>query len=51
MKIKYELDEGAYAPVRAHDSDAGFDLSCMEDQMLEGNKANTIDTGVHISNS
>jgi dUTPase len=45
MQIKYELDEGAYAPVRAHDSDAGFDLSCMEDQMLEGNKANTIDTG------
>lgn len=23
MQIKYELDEGAYAPVRAHDSDAG----------------------------
>lgn len=48
MQIKYELDEGAYAPMRAHDSDAGFDLSCMEDQMLEANKANTIDTGVHV---
>ena len=34
MQIKYELDEGAYAPMRAHDSDAGFDLSCMEDQVL-----------------
>lgn len=48
MLIKYELDEGACAPMRAHDSDAGFDLSCMEDQMLEANKANTIDTGVHV---
>lgn len=48
MQIKYELDEGAYAPMRAHDSDAGFDLACKEDQMLEANKANTIDTGVHV---
>lgn len=48
MLIKYELDEGAYAPVRAHDTDAGFDLSCREDQMLEANKPNTIDTGVHV---
>lgn len=48
MQIKYELDEGAYAPMRAHDSDAGFDLACKEDQMLASNKANTIDTGVHI---
>ncbi len=48
MQIKYELDEGAYAPMRAHDSDAGFDLACKEDQVLEPNVANTIDTGVHI---
>ena len=48
MQIKYELDEGAYAPMRAHDSDAGFDLSCMEDQVLVPNVANTIDTGVHV---
>lgn len=48
MLINYELDEGACAPMRAHDSDAGFDLACKEDQMLEANKANTIDTGVHI---
>lgn len=48
MQIKYELDEDAYAPMRAHDSDAGFDLACKEDQMLEANKANTIDTGVHV---
>lgn len=48
MLINYELDEGAYAPMRAHDADAGFDLSCMKDQMLEANKPNTIDTGVHV---
>lgn len=48
MLIKYELDEGACAPMRAHDSDAGFDLACKEDQVLEPNVANTIDTGVHV---
>lgn len=48
MLINYELDEGAYAPMRAHDSDAGFDLACKEDQVLEPNVANTIDTGVHV---
>lgn len=51
MLIKCELDEGAYIPMRAHDSDAGFDLSCREDQVLEPNVANTIDTGVHVLNS
>ena len=48
MLINYELDEGAYKPMRAHDSDAGFDLLCREDQVLEPNVANTIDTGVHV---
>lgn len=48
MLINFELDEGAYKPMRAHDTDAGFDLLCQEDQMLEANKPNTIDTGVHV---
>lgn len=48
MLINYELDEGAYKPMRAHDTDAGFDLSCMEDQILEPKVTNVIDTGVHI---
>ena len=26
MKIKFTLDEGAYAPEKAHASDAGYDL-------------------------
>lgn len=48
MLINYELDEGAYKPMRAHNTDAGFDLSCREDQVLEPNVANTINTGVHV---
>lgn len=48
MLIKYELDEGACIPMRAPNTDAGFDLSCKEDQVLEPNVANTIDTGVHV---
>ena len=48
MLIKYELDEGACAPMRTHDSDAGFDLACKEDQILEPKVTNVIDTGVHI---
>lgn len=42
MQIIYELDHNAYSPVRAHDNDAGFDLMCKEDQILEPNKANNI---------
>ena len=34
--------------MRAHDSDAGFDLACKEDQILEPKVTNVIDTGVHI---
>lgn len=48
MQINYELELGAYAPAKAHDSDAGFDLACKEDQMLEPKVTNVIDTGVHI---
>ena len=48
MQIIYELDHNAYSPVRALDNDAGFDLMCKEDQILEPNKANNIDTGVHV---
>ena len=48
MQIIYELDHNAYTPVRAHENDAGFDLACKEDQILEPKVANVIDTGVHI---
>lgn len=48
MDLIFQLDKGAYKPLKAHQNDAGFDLSCREDQVLEPNVANTIDTGVHI---
>lgn len=52
-KIKVVLDEGAYMPTKAHDTDAGFDLRTPIDfevpAMVE-NKSGmaTVDTGVHI---
>lgn len=48
MDLIFQLDKGAYKPLKAHQNDAGFDISCREDQVLEPNVANTIDTGVHI---
>lgn len=48
MQINYELDEGAYKPMRAHDSDAGFDLFAIEDVALSPDKTFKVDTGVHV---
>lgn len=48
MDLIFQLDKGAYKPLKVHQNDAGFDISCREDQVLEPNVANTIDTGVHI---
>ena len=48
MLINYELDEGAYKPMRAHDSDAGFDLFAREDVALSPDKTFKVDTGVHV---
>ncbi len=48
MQINYELDEGAYKPMRAHDSDAGFDLFAREDVALSPDKIFKVDTGVHV---
>lgn len=31
QKIIYQLDAGAYKPVKAHEADAGFDLFARED--------------------
>ena len=46
MKIK--LDEGAYAPVRAHATDAGMDLMTPVEFTIEPGQSAFIDTGVHI---
>lgn len=58
MKIKIKLDEGAIMPVRAHETDAGYDLFAREDFYVfrstaaKRRRANVgyaiHDTGVHI---
>lgn len=42
------LDDGAKLPVRAHKTDAGADLCCMEDVTIEPSDSALIDTGVHV---
>ena len=46
MKIK--LDEGAFTPTRAHDTDAGLDLYSPVWMGVKAGKSATIDTGVHV---
>ena len=46
MKIK--LDERAFLPTRAHDTDAGLDLYAMEDKVVPAGGSAVFDTGVHI---
>lgn len=45
MKIK--LDPGAYAPARAHDTDAGIDLYAERTAVIMGHDSAVFDTGVH----
>lgn len=47
MKIK--LDECAYMPERAHETDAGLDLRARESQMIWGGGSAVFDTGIHIA--
>lgn len=42
------LDEGAYIPERAHDTDAGYDLRTRERIVLYPRSSVVVDTGVHI---
>jgi len=47
-KMKVMLDNGAYMPERAHDTDAGYDLRTPKRVVIHRNSSETIDTGVHI---
>jgi dUTP pyrophosphatase len=47
-EIKVKLDEGAYLPERAHDTDAGADLRCREGFTIPAHGFTCIDTGVHV---
>ena len=46
MKIK--LDNGAYMPTRAHDTDAGLDIYATAAQIVPAKESAVFDTGVHI---
>lgn len=46
MRIK--LDDGAFAPVREHDTDAGLDLRAMSGQIVPARESATFHTGVHV---
>lgn len=46
--VKVQLDEKAYMPARAHDTDAGADLLTPYSFTLWPGEFKTIDTGVHV---
>ena len=46
MRVK--LDTDAFAPTRAHDTDAGLDLYAISDVTIEAHKSAIFHTGVHI---
>jgi len=46
--MKVMLDDGAFMPTRAHETDAGLDLYCREGKMLWAGQSVIFDTGVHI---
>ena len=46
--MKIMLDEGAYMPTRAHDTDAGLDLYARETCIVNARESAKFDTGVHI---
>lgn len=50
MKIKFTLDPGAYAPEKAHEADAGYDLRAMHNSNdnLYNYGQEIFDTGVHV---
>lgn len=46
MKIK--LDDGAFAPIRVHKTDAGMDIRAKEAQIVPARESAVFHTGVHI---
>ena len=47
-KIKAQIDEGAYLPERAHDTDGGADLRTPKRFTIPPKDMAVIDTGVHV---
>ena len=48
MIFKVTLDDGAYIPVKANKTDAGYDLFAVGDRLIPAGASAVIDTGVHI---
>jgi len=48
MQLKVKLDDGAYAPDRAHPTDGGLDLFTPRDVYVPARGSATVDTGVHV---
>ena len=46
--MKIVLDNGAYMPEKAHDTDAGYDLRTPTECWLYAGESIVIDTGVHM---
>lgn len=47
-KVMVQLDDGAFMPERAHDTDAGADIRTPESFVLPAGGSHTVNTGVHI---
>lgn len=46
--MKVVLDDGAYEPTRAHETDAGLDIRAMYTQIVPAKESAIFNTGVHI---
>lgn len=48
MQLNVILDKDAKLPIKAHKSDAGFDLFSRDDAIIKAQSSELFDTGVHI---
>lgn len=48
LDMKIKLDEGAFPPVREHDTDAGMDIMTPTALCIRPGASLAVDTGVHI---
>lgn len=46
--VVYELEDGAYPPLRAHADDAGMDLYALHNKLIATSTPVVIKTGVHL---
>lgn len=48
MEVLVKIDDGAYMPERAHDTDAGADIRTPKSFVLSGKSSAVVKTGVHV---